>query len=204
MNLPEMPAKLRQRPKFKGMPIPFTTFVMPDGTPDFKVVDEYNRLLCIERRRCGLCGQDLKFGKPMVFIGGNQSCESGMFIDPAMHEECAKYAAKVCPYLAVTQKHSERESPNAMAEYAGATADRPAGMGIYYCNGYQAIASGDAIYIRAHQATKIDYDTIPVAPERSDGRPKMETPAEPAGPQALDFVPPSTTGQTAGGDQGAT
>jgi hypothetical protein len=180
-----MPRTLRQRPKYKGLPIPFTTFISPDGKPDFRVVDEYSRLLCIERRLCGLCGAELKRGRPIVFIGGDKSCGAGNFLDPAMHEECAVYATTVCPYLTGNQTHRSVGTTSEVIVFDMVSTERPKKMGLYYTRGYDAIDMGESgIYIRAWPSTKIDWDLIPVlevAPA---------TPVEKViGP--VNFVPPS-------------
>jgi len=172
----EVPSKLRQRPKFHGFPIPFTTFVGADGVPDFKVVNEDNRMLCIEHRRCGLCGQELSRTKECVFIGGDGSCTSGYFIDPAMHEECAIYATKVCPFLTGKRlNYSDEISPKK--------------MGLYYCRGYGLKVMNGIICIKAGPAVKVDYSLMPEIdiPVRS---PDVEPAPQPAALEASDFAPP--------------
>lgn len=186
----EMPSKLRQRPKFHGFPIPFTTFVGVDGVPDFKVVNEDNRMLCIQHRRCGLCGQDLSRTKECVFIGGEGSCTSGYFIDPAMHEECAIYATKVCPFLTGKRlNYSEDISPNTSIMYEVVANERPRRMGLYYCRGYSMVVVNGIICIKAGPAQKVDYSLMPEIdiPIRS---PDVEPAPQPAALEASDFAPP--------------
>ncbi len=171
----EIPSKLRQRPKFKGLPIPYTTFISPEGVPDFKVIDEYSRLLCIERRKCALCGQELKKNKPIVFIGGDKSCDAGNFLDPAMHEECALYAIKVCPYLVGTHSHRTDHDQSRARVIDMVVVGRPKRMGLYYTRGYDAILTIDqSIYVKAWPPTKIDWDVIPLGPEPVESEPESE------------------------------
>lgn len=106
MNQHPIPKRLQKRPKFQGMPIPFTAFIAADGTPDFKVTNQETWRVCITAKRCGLCGEKLVKGENF-FIGGERSMESGCFYDPPMHKECAEYAFKVCPFLACARGYSK-------------------------------------------------------------------------------------------------
>jgi hypothetical protein len=56
--------------------------------------------LIIAKDLCSICGQPLHRGR--WFIGGEKSAfdPHGAYLDPAMHAECARYALRVCPYLA--------------------------------------------------------------------------------------------------------
>lgn len=186
----QIPQKLRQRPRFRGLPIPFTTFMNEDGTPDFRVLDEYNRLLCIERCLCALCGQGLRHGKPMVFIGGENCCTHGKFLDPPMHVDCALYAAAACPFLSGDQTYRTGQHKGAVGVYPGASAERPVRMGLYYCLGYRPVnLSGQGICIQAGLSQRIDWDIIKVQPTSTVpiAAPVDEVTQTPATP--ADFAP---------------
>lgn len=77
----EIPKRLKKRPMFRGVPIPFTAFIKPDGMPDFKVTNQQTWKVCVETKRCGLCGEKLLKGEN-YFIGGERSMASGVFYDP--------------------------------------------------------------------------------------------------------------------------
>ena len=64
------PRSLRQRPRWRGLPVPFTTLMGPDGVPDFRSVDGGSRERCLVQRLCGLCGEKLK---------GNETNQSKQF-----------------------------------------------------------------------------------------------------------------------------
>lgn len=97
----EPPPGLARRPRDRrGYPITFITWINPEtGVPDFRVTDAERLAMVLRRRLCGLCGVPL--GGNVFFIGGPLSVESGAFTDPPMHRECARYALRVCPFLAV-------------------------------------------------------------------------------------------------------
>ncbi len=92
----EIPKFLSHLPVYVGFPIPFTTFVH-EGKPDFRVTDMEKWDACVRSQLCGICGR--KLGEYSYFIGGPISVENRLFFDPAMHKDCAEYAARICPFL---------------------------------------------------------------------------------------------------------
>lgn len=90
---------------YKGWPVPYTILwpEYPAGAPDWTTADTARIAQCLDRRLCGVCGQKLE--QRVAFIGGAQGKQPeeiaamAAFFDPAMHNECAEYAAKVCPFL---------------------------------------------------------------------------------------------------------
>lgn len=99
-----IPERLKHRPMFHGVPIPFSAFVHADGRPDFKITDHEKWKSCALHRLCGICGEVLGF--VVYFIGGEKSCSSGVFYDPPMHEECARYSFAVCPFIAAGKEYA--------------------------------------------------------------------------------------------------
>lgn len=85
----------------RGFPIPFIVYRDMMGVPHFTIDDVGKLDIVLSNRLCGLCGKPLKLGQ-MWLIGGPASAflEDGMFTTPHAHEECARYAIQVCPYLA--------------------------------------------------------------------------------------------------------
>jgi hypothetical protein len=96
-----IPDKIKSLEKdSRGIPIPFLAMRDIDGTPHFTVNDHTRHLQCLAEDRCGICGKRLLRGRS--FVGGPMSAfhPQGCYIDPPMHQECAEYALRVCPYLA--------------------------------------------------------------------------------------------------------
>lgn len=94
-----IPFRLSRRPlDVRGFVIPFTQFIKPDGTPDFRVLDDVRVSKCLRRRLCSLCGDAMR--RNVYFIGGPKCVDYGYFYDPPMHRECAVYALETCPHLA--------------------------------------------------------------------------------------------------------
>ena len=94
-----IPFRLSRRPlDARGFVVPFTQFIKPDGTPDFRVMDDERTSKAVRRRLCSLCGEKMR--KNVFFIGGPKCVDNGFFYDPPMHKECALYALQTCPHLA--------------------------------------------------------------------------------------------------------
>jgi hypothetical protein len=85
----------------RGYPIPVAVYRDSTGRAHFTINDEAKRQALIAGDRCPICGGKLLRGR--WFVGGPQSAfhSLGAYIDPPMHNECARYALQVCPYLAV-------------------------------------------------------------------------------------------------------
>lgn len=166
-----IPDRLKKFPLHKGMLVHFTVFVGPDDVPDFKVIDTRNRVRCLQEGLCAICGE--KLDRVKVFFGGAKSIASRYFVDGPMHEECALYAAKVCPYLRDETwthaadggaKHRGQEGV-ILHEYASVPKGRPK-MAALYAISYAIVHSSEGPVYHAGTPTKIDWDLMP---NREDG-----------------------------------
>jgi hypothetical protein len=84
----------------RGYPIPVIVMWTADGRPLFAANDEGERQRMFQEDRCHVCGDKLLRGRWFVGGGVSTCAEHGLVLDGGMHEECAHYALKVCPYLA--------------------------------------------------------------------------------------------------------
>lgn len=92
-----MNPRLQRRPQWQGYPIPFFATQRTDGTWDFKVVSEPNRMRCAKESLCWVCGEPLL--TPIVFLGGPAATEKLLYNDGPMHPECADDALALCPFM---------------------------------------------------------------------------------------------------------
>ncbi len=85
----------------RGLPIPFVVYRDLEGVPHFTVDDVESLNKVLTEKLCGLCGHPLKLGQ-MWMIGGPISAfhAEGLYIEPPAHEDCARYAVRVCPFIA--------------------------------------------------------------------------------------------------------
>ena len=105
-----MPEAIRVLPRDeRGLPIPYAQLRL-DGRPDFRSLDAERAARCVNERLCGICGRSLDYW--IAFIGGPSCRTNRLFKDPAMHPECAEYAARACPFIAGSKtKYSTRPLP---------------------------------------------------------------------------------------------
>ena len=101
-----MPHRIAALPRdHRGYPVPrFVTWF--DGKPDFRIVDMPFLLRALRRRFCFLCGQPL--GRLAAFVVGPMCVVNRVSSEPPSHFDCARYAALVCPFLAIPQTHRGR------------------------------------------------------------------------------------------------
>jgi hypothetical protein len=124
---PEIPPFLSHLKTYRGFPVPITAMVI-DGVPDFRVVDSSRIVECLGEELCAICG--IPLGTFCCFIGGELCKENHLFADPAMHEPCAEYAAKACPFVSgnKTEYSSETVDESKIQVIPDASAVRPAHM----------------------------------------------------------------------------
>lgn len=78
----------------RGLPVPYAMIQNP---PSQITVDPARSYHCLQHKLCAVCGDKLKNIK--WFIGGYRTMVYRVFVDGPMHEECARYALQVCPFL---------------------------------------------------------------------------------------------------------
>jgi hypothetical protein len=97
-----VPDRMKHLPRDpRGYPVFAMAFRDRDGRPHFTINDTDKVFDLIERDCCAVCG--MKLFRARWFIGGPRSAfaAGGTYVDPPMHGECAHYAVRVCPYLAL-------------------------------------------------------------------------------------------------------
>ena len=102
-----IPKRLKQRPQFRGLPIPYIAYIDAEGKPDFRVTDEAKRISVMKNGLCQLCGDLL--GKWMFFVGGTEAAKHNQYFEPACHLDCLIYAMQVCPFIAGKLEHVDIE-----------------------------------------------------------------------------------------------
>ena len=112
-DLPPLPARMRRLPiDERGFPVPwFVAFI--EGKPDFRVVRPHGMVKAIQANTCWVCGQPL--GIHLAFVIGPMCAVNRVTSEPPSHLECARFAAKACPFLANPRM---ARSPRAMPQGA--------------------------------------------------------------------------------------
>lgn len=148
------PPRLARRPRDpRGFIIPYS---VDDGTaqPDFRMTQPDRIRELFGRHGCWLCGEALDYWQ--CFIGGPLSIANRMFTDGPMHEACAVYALRVCPFLASpTGRYSSspEDAPNVNPHMAST---RPERFGLGFTRGYQTgIDPSGHLYLHADPFRKV-------------------------------------------------
>lgn len=152
------PPRLAQRPRdVRGFIIPFS---VDDGTdhPDFRMTNPDRMRDLLARHACWLCGSALDYWK--CFIGGPISVQNHLFTDGPMHEACAIYALRVCPFLASPNgRYTTTEAEAAAAEGAineFVADNRPPVFGLAFCRDYETgVDPNGMLYLHAGRWRKI-------------------------------------------------
>lgn len=97
-----LPNKLLRRPVVGSIVIPYMVNESRDPI-DFKQLDRSRVQLCVTMRRCGICGTPIKSNQRYAFLGPAR--ELLCFADPWMHEDCARYTIKACPFASGRNRH---------------------------------------------------------------------------------------------------
>jgi len=161
-----IPKRLKQRPQWRGLPIPYIATIRSDGTPDFRVTDHIKRLSVIKYHQCQLCGQML--GKFFFFVGGRKSAEQNAYFEPACHLDCLIYAMRVCPFIVGKLDHAD------IAKVQAANPDR-----VVLIDDSYVATKGDAwIIVKADnwRAVQTQGGTILVQPNVIKQTPALEPP----------------------------
>jgi hypothetical protein len=141
-----MTPRLEARPKFKGLPIPYTVPVV-DGVPDFKGVDPTRWGKAAKTNLCHLCGQPND--STLAWLGG-PGCEvSRIFQDGPMHEACAREAIRLCPFVSARKDYSAKTKAAKPGMFEG-PAVRPEKMRLMFSTGYDLVRLPDRIALRSH------------------------------------------------------
>ncbi len=147
----------------RGYPIPFLMM------PDQQIMIDGNKMKrCVLEKRCMICGQ--KLANKKWFIGGQASAQNRLFTDPAMHEECARYALRVCPFLSKSDMKYRTTYDKDATLYTNpkyVRPDRSPTQVLMQTTGFKPIGWQDKVYILANRWRYVEH--------WNDGQ-KVETP----------------------------
>jgi hypothetical protein len=110
-------------PMHNGYPVPFIAYRGPMNRPEFAINDNRMVMQAILGGLCAICGE--KLNKDAFLLGGIRSAldPRGCYRDPPMHQKCAEYALRVCPWLALPSYVGVKESVRQRQLATGAFVD---------------------------------------------------------------------------------
>lgn len=100
-----IPPRLARRPLHRGFPVPYINLNAPDGTPDFRAVDEHKRLRVAANQLCAMCAEAL--GRFRFFVGGPQAALHLSYFEPPVHLDCLLFGLQTCPYILGQVEHAD-------------------------------------------------------------------------------------------------
>jgi len=159
IDLTGMPKSMGRLPRDeRGYPIPFFTFIDPEtGIPNFTTIAPGKIRDCVRFRKCWICGE--KMGRFMSFVIGPASSITHVSGEPPSHRECARFACRVCPFLAnpnmkrIPDKYLPEATP-----LPGDHLDRnPGVMLIWTTKNYQVMPQGEGVLFVIGKHEEIEY-----------------------------------------------
>lgn len=151
-----MPANIAALPRDKrGLPIPASAFIRPDGTPDFTVINPERWASLVKVRGCGVCGMPLE--ELLWFIGGPVSHQTHMFFDHPMHKECAEYALQVCSYLALPRMTYRKQQDRNVREVKGASSERGERTMLASTASYRVVQFQGEVFLQASEWITVQW-----------------------------------------------
>ena len=109
-ELKDLPIRMMDLPlDERGYPVPWFVEWM-DGKPEFRIMDSAKWIRAVREKRCWICGNRL--GAYQVFVLGPMCGITRTTSEPPCHRECARWAARFCPFLA--RPHAKRRGDEEM------------------------------------------------------------------------------------------
>lgn len=139
----------------RKLPVPFANLILDDGTPDFTTIDAAKTVRCAWERLCGVCGKEMDYW--IAFLGGPKSAETRAYLDPPMHEYCARAAVVLCPFIAMPSM-ARRKTPLTPDSFVPEfwAANRPEAFVLYVTRNFKYRVQNDAILFIPAPATRIE------------------------------------------------
>lgn len=129
-----MPARIAELPRdHRGYPIPHFVATI-DGKPDFRIVRPGGIDYCIRGQvaRCWVCGKAIH-GNSCAYVVGPMCAVNRTSAEPPSHPSCARYSAKVCPFLTTPKMHRvESTLPEGHVKPAGIMLARNPGVALVW------------------------------------------------------------------------
>src|ERR1043165_2284847 len=100
-DLPPAPPRIAKLPvDERGFYIPwFVPFI--NGKPEFRMADAEKWIEAIQKHLCWTCGQPM--GRFSSFVLGPMCSITRTTSEPPLHQECAQWTVKGCPFLSKPQ-----------------------------------------------------------------------------------------------------
>lgn len=195
----KMPARIVSLPRdHRGFPVPwFVDWI--NGRPYFPAVSPQKLVQAVKQQRCWVCGQ--KLGRWVTFAVGPMCVVNRISAEPPSHDECARYAAQVCPFLANPRmgRVPVSKAPMPVTDPGGIMVEaNPGAVALWSCRDYRPfyppgggvlIKMGDPVGGVTWWANGAEADPDTVQARFDEGCARLRRSAlELDGPDALPFL----------------
>ena len=160
-ELKDIPVRMLDLPIDPQRNIPVPWFVdWIDGKPEFRLISSIKWKRAVRDRLCWICGKRL--GAYMCFVLGPMCGITRTTSEPPCHRECARWAAKFCPFLSRPHmtRRGEEELKAAGAESMGGNGlSRNPGVALlWYARDYEVwYPEGGGILIRVGDPVECEW-----------------------------------------------
>lgn len=160
-----IPERMADLPRDRrGYPV-FYTVQPPGGVPDdgkvdFRVLNLEHHVRAAREGMCAICAKPLDYW--LWFIGGPMCVENRVFGDGACHEECARYALAVCPYLTNARRDYVHKASDEGVYYGDPNVIRqkPQRVVLYVCREAKPVPAGMGKPVhRVGRAKRVEWYT---------------------------------------------
>lgn len=153
VTMPSQIAALKRDPR--GYPIP--KFVQTVPTLDFRVLDARHMRRCVDSKICWICGGRL--GRGLTAVIGPMCAVNRISSEPPSHLDCARYAARVCPFLAIPEMRRNDHNLPPHAHMAGIGLPRNPGVTLLWRMDHYRLSRppGGGVLFELGEPTKTEW-----------------------------------------------
>jgi hypothetical protein len=189
----------------QGLPVDERGYRVPffvswfNGKPDFRMARSESVMKCLIENLCWICGKEHELDResnsyPQTYVIGPMCVINRVSSEPGSHLECARYAARVCPFLVSPHmRRNEKDLPEEKQNPDGLFIKRNPGVSALwttpYCKIFQEnlFQLGNPVGLEFWREGR--HATFPEVMESiRTGLPILEKEAEEFGPQGRDTL----------------
>jgi len=191
-TLPPLPPRMYALPRdHRGFPVPWFVQFMPDGKPDFRILNTQHLYRAVNEKRCWICGDYL--GVHLAFVLGPMCAINQINAEPPSHLDCALFAVKACPFLIEPRMRRNTKNMPEHLPAPGIHLDRnPGATCVWVTRSYKPFKADDGILFSIGKPEQIYWFAegrpalrCEVETSIEGGLPSLKKLAEQEGPKAM-------------------
>lgn len=156
-RFPDAPDRIKALPTdHRGFPVPWFVARI-DGKPDFRVIGPGRIEAAVRGHRCWICGR--RTGLYKAFVIGPMCAVNRVAPEPPSHRQCATFAAKACPFLALPKmRRNENGLPDEASAPAGVMIKRNPGVAlVWVTTAYTVVEAGEGLLFDVGEPASVHW-----------------------------------------------